>query len=66
MRNGPPQMAVGRIDRQVVVWLVWSKGQRSVPPGDQTVRALHILDERHALGDMGRDEYFERKADLEA
>ena len=45
-----------------IVWLVRSVGQG----GGQPVRrsALDVLDERYARGEIERDEYLERRADL--
>jgi putative membrane protein len=49
----------------LVVWLVWSTTHQ--PPSSNTHdgRALRLLDERYARGEIDRDEYLERKADLE-
>lgn len=50
----------------LVAWLVWSSTRRSEPStaaGEH--RARDLLDERYARGDIDRDEYLERRADLE-
>ena len=49
----------------LVVWLIWSSGRRPEPSGQGGRRALSLLDERYAGGDIDRDEYLERKSDLE-
>jgi len=48
----------------LVVWLVWSASRRSAPP-NRSNSALDILDARYARGEIDRDEYLERRADLE-
>lgn len=47
----------------LVVWVVTSspRGGDSLGTG-----AREVLDQRYARGEIGRDEYLERKADLEA
>ena len=45
-----------------VGWLIWSSTQL---PGDRGLRARSLLDQRYARGEVERDEYLERKADLE-
>ena len=49
----------------LVVWLIWSTGRRPEPGVHGGRRALNLLDERYARGDIDRDEYMERKSDLE-
>ena len=49
----------------LVVWLIWSAGRRPEPSGRGGGRALSLLDERYARGAIERDEYLERKSDLE-
>ncbi len=44
------------------VWL-WRRFASGTPPG--TRRALDELDLRYARGEIGRDEYLQRRADLE-
>ena len=43
-------------------WLVWSISRR--PLGGSNL-PRNLLDERYALGEIERDEYLERSADLE-
>jgi putative membrane protein len=49
----------------VVVWLAVSTARRpgQMPPTSGRARAL--LDERYAKGEIDREEYLQRKADLE-
>ena len=49
----------------LVVWLIWSTTRRPEPPGRSERRALDVLDERYARGEIEREEYLNRKADLE-
>ena len=49
----------------LVVWLIVSTTRRPDSAGRESRRALHILDERYAAGEINRDEYLERKNDLE-
>lgn len=44
----------------LIVWLVWSFTADVRPRG----RALEMLDERYAQGDIDRDAYLERKRDI--
>lgn len=44
----------------LVVWLVWSFTVDARPRG----RALEMLDERYARGEIDRDAYLERKRDI--
>jgi len=49
----------------LIGWLIFLTTRR---PGNQSQgqsRARLMLDERYAAGDISRDEYLERKADLE-
>jgi putative membrane protein len=50
----------------LVVWLIWSttSGVRQRPT--RRPSALDVLDERYARGEIDRDEYQQRKDDLEA
>ncbi len=45
-----------------IVWLVRSVGQGGGQPARRT--ALDVLDERYARGEIERDEYMQRRADL--
>lgn len=47
----------------LVVWIVTSAPRGGDSPH---TRARDVLDQRYARGEIGRDEYLERKADLEA
>jgi putative membrane protein len=49
----------------LVVWLVWTASRPSAPPEHRGSSALEILDARYARGEIDRDEYLERRADLE-
>jgi putative membrane protein len=44
-------------------WSDWSVGQRPGNPG-RTDAALGILDERYARGEIGREDYLQRRRDL--
>lgn len=46
-------------------WLVWSTSRRPAQPHGGSNRARDLLDERYALGEIERDEYLERSADLD-
>lgn len=46
-------------------WLIWASTRPPQPPGDSGRRARSLLDERYARGEIARDEYLERRADLE-
>ena len=50
----------------VVVWLVWTTAGRPTSPSRSGHLALDLLDERYARGEIDRDEYLERKTDLES
>ena len=49
----------------IVVWFVVAvtRPERLRPAGNE---ALQLLASRYAAGDIGRDEYLERKTDLES
>lgn len=49
----------------LVVWLVVTSTRRTRPPGSGGRGALDVLDERYARGDIDREEYLQRRADLE-
>jgi putative membrane protein len=49
----------------LVVWIIWSTTHQPPPSSGHDGRALRVLDERYARGELDRDEYSERKADLE-
>jgi len=49
----------------LVVWLIWSTTHRQPPSNGHDDRALRLLNERYAQGEIDRDEYLERKTDLE-
>ncbi|HZD60094.1 MAG TPA: SHOCT domain-containing protein [Anaerolineae bacterium] len=52
----------------LIWWLVRQAGAgRRVPPGQPpTSRALEVLDERYARGEISKEEYEERKRTLSA
>ena len=49
----------------LVLWAINSSSRRPVDPSRTSDRARALLDERYAAGDVDRDEYLRRKADLE-
>ncbi len=49
----------------LVTWVIWSTTHQPPPSNGHDGRALRLLDERYARGEIERDEYCERKADLE-
>ena len=49
----------------LVIWAIVSSSRRPVESSSSSNRALGLLDERYAAGDLDRDEYLERKGDLE-
>ena len=46
-------------------WLIWSTTRRAEPEWRTASRAVELLDERYARGELDRDQYLEQKADLE-
>jgi putative membrane protein len=48
----------------VVAWVAWSTARRPEPHQPGEGRAREVLDERYARGELDRDEYLERRADL--
>lgn len=48
----------------LAVWVIWSATRQSAPPGSSENRARALLDERYARGEIDRDEYLERCADV--
>ena len=49
----------------LVVWVFWSTMRWADPGGRARRRTADLLDERYARGEVDRDEYLERRADLE-
>lgn len=49
----------------LITWLVVSTTQRSQPTQKTSRTALDVLDDRYARGEIDRNEYLERRADLE-
>lgn len=49
----------------LIVWLIVYLARDSQGGGAGTKRALDLLDERYARGEIDREEYLERRADLE-
>ncbi|MBU2766635.1 SHOCT domain-containing protein [Acidithiobacillus ferrivorans] len=47
-----------------IVSLVWAFPGRGIRGGEKTT-ALDVLHERYARGEIGKDEYLERRRDLE-
>jgi len=50
----------------LVAWLIWSTTRRTGPTDRDGRRALDVLDERYARGEIEREEYLNRRADLES
>lgn len=50
-----------------VVWLVRAPGTAGTPHGTLSRRSsgLEVLEERYARGEIGRDEYLQKKQDIE-
>ena len=48
-----------------VAWLIWLATRRSGSFRDGRRGAVDLLDERYARGEIDRDEYLQRKGDLE-
>jgi len=49
----------------LVVWLIWSATRRNEPSGPGGSSAIDVLNERYARGEIERDEYLQRRTDLE-
>ena len=49
----------------LVAWLIWSTTRRAEPEGRIVNRAVELLDQRYARGELDRDQYLEQTADLE-
>ncbi len=49
----------------LIGWAIWSATRRPEPTGGHEGRARQLLDERYARGEIDRDEYLERSADLD-
>ena len=49
----------------LVAWLIWSTTRRAEPGGRTVSRAVELLDQRYARGELDRDQYLEQAADLE-
>jgi len=49
----------------LVGWAIWTGTHQSGPQDRRSERAKELLDERYARSEIDRDEYLERKADLE-
>ena len=49
----------------LVAWLIWSTTRRAEPEGRTVNRAVGLLDQRYARGELDRDQYLEQAADLE-
>ncbi|MCH8899224.1 MAG: SHOCT domain-containing protein [Acidobacteria bacterium] len=49
----------------LVAWLIWSTTRRAEPGGGTVSRAVELLDQRYARGELNRDQYLEQAADLE-
>lgn len=49
----------------LIGWLIWSSGRQTHPSGRGGVSAREVLDERYARGEIDRDEYLQRRTDLE-
>ena len=49
----------------LVAWLIWLATRRPGSFGDGRRGAVDLLDERYARGEIDRDEYLQRKSDLD-
>ena len=49
----------------LVVWAIVFSSRPPTESGRSSDRARTLLDERYAVGDIDRDDYLERKGDLE-
>ena len=49
----------------LIAWVIWSTTRRAEPGGRTPSRAVELLDERYARGELDRDQYLEQRADLE-
>ncbi len=49
----------------LIIWLVVYSARSSRPPTNGARGAIELLDERYARGEIDRDEYLERRKDLE-
>lgn len=49
----------------LVVWLVATVVRRPERPGGDRTGPMNTLDERYARGEIDREEYLQRRADLE-
>ncbi len=49
----------------LVGWLIWSTTRRAERGGRTVSRAVELLDQRYARGELDRDQYLEQAADLE-
>jgi putative membrane protein len=49
----------------LVGWLIWSATRRPESSNDDRRGAVDFLDERYARGEIEREEYLQRKNDLE-
>lgn len=49
----------------LLVWLIVTSSRRPDRPAAGERSALDVLDERYARGEIEREEYLERRADLE-
>ena len=49
----------------VLVEVLFSRSTRHYPPPPRRSAALDLLEQRYAKGEIGRDEYLEKKRDLE-
>jgi putative membrane protein len=49
----------------LVAWLIWLATRRPGSSRDGRRGAVDLLDERYARGEIDRDEYLQRKSDLD-
>lgn len=49
-----------------ILWFARAGNGSGLATGDTRPKALHLLDERYARGEIERDDYLQRKKDLQA
>lgn len=49
----------------LIAWAIWMATRRQDPPSHGFSQARSILDERYAAGEIDRDEYLQRRTDID-